>query len=93
MIGVAVVETKRWKYEDSDDANKRDPAIIPPAAVRPGELIVSKDQLDHMMDCVTRSLDTTEQLASVAKQAQQMFETSANIMEECKLTLELLKNV
>ena len=80
---------KRWEKEDSDHANKRDSAIIPPVEVRPKQLVVSTVELDHMMDCVTRSIKTNKALASYCKQSQQTFETFVALLKECKHGLEL----
>ena len=52
------------------------------------EVLISKVELDHMIDCTARTAATCEHCAMFCKQATDVFENAAKAMKECKHTFE-----
>ena len=55
---------------------------------RPSEVLINKIELDHMIDCIDRTVSTAEHCYAFAKQAMHVFETSAKALKEAKHTFE-----
>ena len=60
---------------------------------RKGEVLMSRVELDYLIDGIDRSVDTCDHCAQYAKTAASVFETSAKALKDCKHHFERLRRI
>ena len=98
---------RKRRRSRSDSCNDRRPQSPPPTPhppptppsetmlkfARHGEVLISKFELDHLIDGIDRGVDTCDHCASYATRAASVFESSAKALKEAKHHFERLKRV